>query len=177
MSDSTQAQKQIVLLLVVIAVLAAAIVAVLVVQRSGNSVPEPVATEPTAPAGMPPASSQSPATEFDPSVAPVVPAGQTPEQYVNAYYDLCSKGEYESAYPMLPVATQQYYQSAEGFASTLASYQISGYEVAPQVENGDECTVVGTQEAQGMTFPYTWVFAKGEDGSWLVKARQSGAAQ
>jgi ketosteroid isomerase-like protein len=75
------------------------------------------------------------------------------------------------------VATQQYYGDVASFGNTLKGYGITAFEVSPQVESGDEITVVGAQEAQGMAFPYTWVFAKGDDGSWLVKARQMGATQ
>ncbi|MDP2401730.1 MAG: hypothetical protein Q8M66_07105 [Actinomycetota bacterium] len=182
MSDSTQSQKQIMILLVVVAVLAAAIVGVLVFQRVGSSTTvdagaNQTAAEAPADAAMPPASAQVPATEFDPAAAPAVPADQTPEQYVTNYYELCSKGEYDTAFVMLPVATQQYYGDAAGFGNTLKGYGITAFEVSPQVESGDEITVVGAQEAQGMAFPYTWVFAKGDDGSWLVKARQMGVAQ
>lgn len=52
---------------------------------------------------------------------------------------------------MLPIATQQYYGDAAIFAST--------------------------QEAQGMSFPYTWTFVKNDAGSWVVKSREMGSIQ
>lgn len=183
MSDSAQSQRQIVALLVVAAVLAAAIIGVLLWQNFSSGVPAPTGTQtqtpaaPAAPGGMPPASNQVPSVDFDPATAPTVPADQTPEQYVTAYYELCGKGDYETAYTMLPVATQQYYGDAVKFKSTLESYGLGAFEVSPQAEKGDEVTVVGTQEAQGMSFPYTWTFVKGEDGSWVIKSRQMGSAQ
>jgi len=176
-------QKQIVIGLVVIAALLAAIVGVLIWQNSTNSVPAPTATandtaatDPAAstPTSMPGGATTAPAAEFDPATAPVV-EGQTPEEYVNAYYQACQDGKYADAYKMLPTATQAYYQSEAGFQSTLEGYGITAFSVQAQKESGDTITVVGAQTAQGMEFPYTWTFVKGENGTWLVKSRAMGA--
>jgi len=177
-------QKQIVIGLVVIAALLAAIVGVLIWQNSSNNVPAPTATATDTGAvdtaasdtasGMPPANATAPAAEFDPATAPVV-EGQTPEEYVNAYYQACQDGKYAEAYAMLPTATQAYYQNEAGFQSTLEGYGITAFSVQPQQEAGDSITVVGAQTAQGMEFPYTWTFVKGENGTWLVKSRAMGA--
>ena len=177
-------QKQIVIGLVVIAALLAAIVGVLIWQNSTNSVPAPTATatdtgattDPAAstPTSMPGGATAAPDAEFDPATAPVV-EGQTPEEYVNAYYQACQDGKYAEAYKMLPTATQAYYQSEAGFQSTLEGYGITAFSVEAQKESGDTITVVGAQTAQGMEFPYTWTFVKGENGTWLVKSRAMGA--
>lgn len=180
MSDSAQSQRQIVALLVVAAVLAAAIIGFLLWKNfsSGATAPNSAQVQtPAASSGMPPAASQVPDVEFDPATAPVVPAGQTPEQYVTAYYELCGKGDYEKAFTMLPIATQRYYGNSEKFKSTLEGYGLGAFKVSPQKQQGDEITVVGTQEAQGMSFPYTWTFVKRDDGSWVIKSRQMGSAQ
>ena len=110
--------------------------------------------------------------EFDPATAPAVPTEQTPEEYVNEYYQLSQDGEFDTAYLMLPTATQAYYGDSSGFASTLQGYGITGFTVEPQAEEGDAITVVGVQDAQGMQFAYTWTFVKGDDGSWLVQSRE-----
>lgn len=179
-------QNQIVYALVAVAVILAGVVGYMVWGNSGE-VPAPTAdaanntppsgTQPSSTGtstGMPPASTGGQDKPFDPAAAPKVPSGETPEQYVNRYYKSCSDGKYADAYAMLPVATQQYYGDAAAFQTTLEGYGVSGYEVSPQVEAGDQITVVGTQAAQGMSFPYTWTFAKGDDGSWLVKSRDMG---
>ncbi|MCL4554199.1 MAG: hypothetical protein M1565_03570 [Actinobacteria bacterium] len=64
---------------------------------------------------MPPGMNQAPEVEFDPTTAPVVPDGQTPEEYVREYLELCSAGEFEQAYTMLPIATQLRYGTAASF--------------------------------------------------------------
>jgi len=176
-------QKQIVIGLVVIAALLAAIVGVLVWQNSTNNVPAPTATaadtgaaetaDTGAESGMPPANSTAPDAEFDPATAPVV-EGQTPEEYVKTYYQACQDGKYAEAYKMLPTATQAYYQNEAGFENTLKGYGITAFSVQPQTEAGDSVTVVGAQTAQGMEFPYTWTFVKGDNGTWLVKSRAMG---
>ncbi len=175
-------QKQIVIGLVVIAALLAAIVGVLIWQNNSNSVPAPTATgtqtgaaTDTSGTTMPGANTGAPAAEFDPATAPKVAADQTPEAYVKAYYQACQDGKFADAYKMLPTATQAYYQNEAGFESTLKGYGITGFSVQPQKESGDTITVVGAQQAQGMEFPYTWTFVKGDGGAWLVQSRNMGA--
>lgn len=175
MAEATQ--KQTVILLVIIAALLAAIAGVIIYQQNGST-PEPVATAPTT---QPAATNQAtggsatgiaPAgAEFDPATAPVVPADMTPGEFVNQYYELTMEGSYDEAFVMLPTATQAYYGDSSGFANTLQGYGITSFSVDDPVEDGDTVTVVGHQDAQGMTFSYTWTIIKGEDGSWLVKSR------
>ncbi|MDO9107649.1 MAG: hypothetical protein Q7U89_01480 [Coriobacteriia bacterium] len=180
-------QKQIVIGLVVIAALLAAIAGVLIWQNNSNAIPAPsanaadtsgaaTAANPAATTGtgMPGATGTAPDAEFNPATAPKVASGQTPEEYVKTYYQACQDGKFVDAYKMLPTATQAYYQSEAGFESTLKGYGITGFTVQPQAEAGDSITVVGAQAAQGMEFPYTWTFVKGDGGSWLVKSRAMG---
>jgi hypothetical protein len=178
--------KQTTVLLVVIAALLAAIIGILVWQNNNSSTPQAssqaATTDPAAAGaaasgdaaaggtatGVQPAGGE----EFDPATAPVVPADQTPEQYVNEYYELSQEGEFDTAYQMLPTATQAYYGDSSGFASTLQGYGITGFTVEPQGEAEGKITVVGVQDAQGMQFAYTWTFVQGEDGTWLVESRE-----
>ena len=80
-------------------------------------------------------------------------------------------GSYDEAFVMLPTATQAYYGDSAGFANTLQGYGITGFSVDPPVEEGDTVVIVGHQEAQGMTFSYSWTLVKGDDGAWLVQSR------
>lgn len=172
-------QKQIVIGLVAVAVLLAAIVGVLIWQNSKTDVPSPTTTDTgvTPPADMPSTatSGTAPAPNFDPATAPKVPAGQTPEEYVKSYYQTCQDKKYAEAFKMLPTATQAYYGSAADFQSTLEGYGVTGFTVQPQKEAGDAITVVGAQAAQGMEFPYTWKFVKGDGDEWLCESRTMGA--
>ncbi|MRR13485.1 hypothetical protein EG835_13770, partial [bacterium] len=158
-------QKQIVIGLVAVAVLLAAIVGVLIWQNNKTAVPSPTGNatnNPTTnPTSNPGTATPAPAADFDPATAPKVPAGQTPEEYVKAYYQACQDKKYDVAFPMLPTATQAYYGDEAGFKSTLEGYGVSSFSVQPQKEAGDAITVVGAQSAQGMEFPYTWKFVKG----------------
>ena len=173
--------KQVTILLVVVAALLAVIIGIIVWQN--NRIPDPTPGAVSSTADPAAGGTQNPATpaaggEFDPATAPKVPADQTPEQYVQAYYELCSEGKYAEAYPMLPTATQAYYVDSAGFEQTLTGYGISGFTVQPQAEV-DESTiaVVGVQQAQGMDFPYTWTFVKGDDGTWMCAQRAMGGTQ
>lgn len=181
MSQSAFGQKQVTLLLAVAAVLLAVVIGVIVWQNSGSS-PSSVSADMTAdpapatqaPAGM---GAQAPQVEFDPATAPAVPEDQTPLEYVTAYYEACASKEYNSAYGLLPVASQQYYGSPESFEQTLEGYGITDFSVDAPVESGDTVAIVGWQVAQGMTFGYEWTFVKGDDGVWRVKSRTMAGAQ
>lgn len=172
-------QKQLVIGLVVVAVLLAAIIGI-VIYQNGNTVPAvstsatPAATDPAAAPTQGDPVQPTGDAEFDPATAPVVPDGETPEEYVNRYYQAAADLDYEGAYVMLPTATQAYYGDSAGFQSTLEGYGISGFSVNPQAEADGRITVVGVQDAQGMQFPYTWTFVAGDDGAWLVMSREMG---
>lgn len=181
MSQSALGQKQITILLAVAAVLLVAIIGILVWQNSTSPTPgasveaqlsDSAALEP--PPGM---GAQVPDVEFDPATAPAVPEGQTPYEYLNSYYEACAAKEYDTAYSLLPVASQQYYGDAASFAQTLESYGISEFSVDQPVESGDTIAVVGWQVAQGMTFGYEWTFVKADDDTWRVKSRTMVGAQ
>ena len=174
---SALGQKQLTSILVVVAVALIAVVAVLVWQNSSTgtvaepTVPTPMlsATDPAAvPPGMP---AQVPSADFDPSAAPVVPADMTALEYVTEYYEACANKEYDRAFSMLPAATQQNYGAAEAFEQTLEGYQIAGYSVDEPVEIDGGVSVLGWQQAQGMSFGYEWKFVEGDDGSLLVHSR------
>lgn len=179
MSELTQ-NKQVTILLAVVAALLAAIIGLLVWQNTRLPEPDLNAVSNQQQTAADPAGSSSAVaaagTDFDPATAPVVPGDQTPEQYVTAYYETCQSGDYDSAFVMLPTATQSYYGDSTGFATTLQGYGVTGFAVQPQTEvDADTITVVGAQDAQGMSFPYTWTFVMGDDGSWLCAGREMGA--
>lgn len=171
-----QSKNMVTILLAVVAVLLAAIAGLMVYQNMNDTLPAPTvgATDSGATVADPSMPTVTTPVEFDPETAPVVPEGQTPEEFVTTYYELCQASEYEQAYYMLPVDKQQYYGDVAGFGDTLASYGITSFAVEPQVESDGVVKVVGTQEAQGMGFPYTWTFVEGEDGSWLCQSREMG---
>jgi len=181
MSQSAFGQKQVTILLAVAAVLLAAVIGIIVWQNSGSAASDTAANPPVdpssvaqAPVGM---GAQAPQVEFDPATAPAVPEGQTPLEYVTAYYEACASKEYGSAYGLLPVASQQYYGSPESFEQTLEGYGITDFSVDAPVESGDTVAIVGWQVAQGMTFGYEWTFVKIDDGTWRVKSRTMAGAQ
>lgn len=180
MSEMTQ-QKQVTLLLAVVAVLLAAIVGILIYQA--NAVPAPTVdgTATSATAQQPAVATTSTATgipaaapEFDEATAPKVPADQTPEQYVNTYYQLTLDGDFDTAFTMLPTATQASYGDSAAYAAQLQGYGITGFSVDPQVEQDGSIYVVGTSETPQMPIAYTWTFVQAEDGTWLAAGREMG---
>jgi hypothetical protein len=186
MSDQVKNNQQtVVIALVVIAALLVAIVGVLVVQGQSANIPAisnnqgaPAGGDPAAggmpggaPGGMP--GGGVPSVEFDPATATKVPAGVEPEAFIRDYYAACSEKKYEDAFTMLPLATQQYYGDAAQFEATLESYGISGFEVKSASGSDTEVQVVGVQQAQGMSFAYTWTLVK-EGDDWFVKSREMG---
>lgn len=181
MSQSALGQKQITILLAVAAILLAAVIGFLIWQNSSespSSSASPINTaDPAAVTPPPGMGAQAPEVDFDPATAPAVPEGQTPLEYLTAYYEACAAKEYETAYGLLPVASQQYYGDAASFEQTLESYGISDFSVDEPVESDDTVTIVGWQVAQGMTVGYEWAFVKADDGTWRVKSRTMAGAQ
>lgn len=181
MSEMTQ-QKQVTILLAVVAVLLVAIVGILIYQA--NAIPGPTAnaatSQPAQSAGavaqQPAAGSgiQAAAPQFDEATAPKVPADQTPEQYVNQYYQATLDGDFDTAFVMLPTATQASYGDSASYAAQLQGYGITGFSVEPQVEQDGTIYVVGTSETPQMPISYTWTFVQGADGTWLAADRQMG---
>ncbi len=174
---SVLGQKQLTSILAVAAVALVATVAVLVWQNSrAGTAAEPTVSSPmlsaTDPAAIPPGMpAQAPSADFDPSTAPVVPADMTPLEYVTAYYEACANKEYERAFTMLPVATQQNYGAVDAFEQTLEGYRITDYSVDDPVEVDGGVSVVGWQVARGASIGYEWKFVEGDDGSLLVHSR------
>jgi hypothetical protein len=180
MSEMTK-QKQVTILLAIVAVLLAAIVGIMIYQA--NAVPGPTVDASTSQtAQSDPAAATTPqatgvpaaAPEFDEATAPKVPAEQTPEQYVNAYYQLTMDGDFDAAFVMLPTATQASYGDSAAYAAQLQGYGITGFSVDPQVEQDGNIYVVGTTETPQMPIAYTWTFVQGADGTWLAAGREMG---
>ena len=180
MSEMTQ-QKQVTALLVVVAALLAGIIGLLVWQS--NTVPAPSVSGTTAQdtvtdSAMPGTGIPAAAPAFDQATAPKVPADQTPEQYVNAYYELCQADDYDSAFVMLPTYTQaNSYGDSAAFAAQVSGYGITSYSVAEQIERDGNIYVVGTQVTPEMPVSYTWTFVQGDDGTWLCASRDMGGMQ
>lgn len=181
MSDSqgtaSNNQQMIVIALVVIAALLAAIVGVIVWQGSrANKLPGATATNTATDqtannsAATNNGSSTAPVA-FDPKTATKVPSGTEPEAFVKAYHEAITKGDFNTAFKMLPLDKQQYYQDATSFASTLKSYGVSGYELEKAVVSGDSASVVAWMKTPNGSFGYKWVFEK-VSGTWYVKTRE-----
>jgi cell division septation protein DedD len=170
--------KTMVALLGVVAVLLAVIAGVLLFKPS-TDVPgvdpaavtqQPSSTGTGTPTGMPGgAPTPAPSGPFDPAKATKVPAGQTPQQFVEGYFKAITKGDYGAAFKMLP-AEKQSSQTAEQFAQQLQGYGLNGYEMGKATVQGDEAVVEGTAKTSAGNFGYTWTLVKYK-GGWVVKSR------
>lgn len=167
-------QKMIIALLGVVAVLLAVIVGVLVLKPASGTdtaaVPPATPATPStgAPTGMP---TQTPAGPFDPKTA--TKAVGDPKAHVDKYFSSIVKGDYATAYNLLPKDKQASYGSASSFGSQLKSYGASGYTMGAVTSKGNEEDVIATLKTSGGDFPYTWVFVK-YNGQWVVKSRNIG---
>ena len=164
------------ILLGVVAVLLVAIVAYLAL-GGGNGSPAGTAgtgtetgTDAGTSTGMPTMPGTTTDVPFDPATATKVPAGQSPGEYVAAYFDAVLAADYTTAYAMLPSAKQADYGSEQAFADQLTGYGITEYTIDETTENGDEVGVLATATMPGGAFQYLWTFVKDGDG-WLVKSR------
>ncbi|MBF4509032.1 MAG: hypothetical protein ISP10_00930 [Aeromicrobium sp.] len=159
------------ILLGVVAVLLVVIVLFLtgVIGGSGTETTSPVAEAPSTGGEMPQMPSVTEPVEFDPATATRVPAGETPEQYVVAYFDAVVAGDYTGAYDRLP-ADKKAASTEDQFAEQLTGYGITAYTIDEVSEEGDEARVQATASMAGGAFQYLWTFVKDGD-EWLVKSR------
>ena len=164
--------KIVYILLGVIVVLLIGVVAAIALQGPAKTA-SPTAAAPTAPAATPP-TGMTTATEdtFDPATATRVPAGETPEVFVETYFkDLVSKN-YEDAYNRLPAAKKAA-QDLQSFSDQIAGYGITGYEMGATTTVGEDTKVTCSAVTSAGNFAYDWTFTK-VDGEWVVKARVLG---
>jgi hypothetical protein len=159
------------ILLGAIVVLLLAIVAIFYFRGTGTPASAVDNTGTQAPAdtdtsGMPP---MAPPAEFDPATATKVPEGETPEDYVTAYFDAVVAGDFAAAYDRLP-ADKKATSTEEQFASQLEGYSITEYTIEEVTESGDEVEVLANATTSAGGFQYLWTFVAEGDG-WLVKSR------
>jgi hypothetical protein len=109
-------------------------------------------------------------SSFDPASATKVPAGTTPEKYVDEYYAAVMKKDYKTAFAHLP-ADKQAGSSPDALKQQIEGYGITGYKVTSATQQGDQFSVNADQVTSSYgTFANTWVFVK--DGNvWLVQSK------
>lgn len=106
---------------------------------------------------------------FDPKTATKVAAGKTPEDHVKAYFDAVVKGDFATAYDLLP-ADKKAAQDEAAFAEQLKGYGITSYKIDDVTEKDGETQVLATATMAGGSFQYLWTFVKDGD-AWLLKSR------
>ncbi|MBN1193363.1 MAG: hypothetical protein JXA36_06710 [Coriobacteriia bacterium] len=156
-----------VILLGVIVVLLLAIVGYFAFAGNGGTADDAADTGTAETTGMTGTTTE---VEFDPATAVKVPEGQTPEQYVSAYFDAVVAGDFATAYAMLPTAKQAEYGSEAAFTTQLTGYGVTAYTIDDFTEEGEEARVTATASMPGGNFQYLWTFVK-EGEVWLVKSR------
>lgn len=184
MSETTAARnKTVPMLLGVVAVLLLAIVVLLVVANNNDTTATTATTDTgttttdtgttsTDQAGM----GSSTSAEFDAATATKVPAEQTPEEFVSAYYQAILDKEWETAFAMQP-ATSQAGQTAADFQSTQEMYGMTSFSIEEAADDGETATVTALQDlgTNGM-WAAQWTFVQYE-GGWVVQSRAVGMAQ
>lgn len=168
---NTAPNRTVVILLGVIALLLVAIVAFFMFSngdKAGTAGTEGTTgtTSTGTSTGMPGTTQAGP---FDPATATKVPDGETPEQYVVAYFDAVVAGDFKTAYDRLP-ADKKAAQDEASFAQQLTGYGVSAYTIDSATEEGEEAKVTATATMAGGSFQYLWTFVKDGEG-WLVKSR------
>ncbi len=156
-------------LVVVLLVLAAAVVYLFTQgNQSKTATTTPTAATQTQSTAVAAATDDTP---FDAATATKVPSGQTPEEYLNAYFVACEKGDWETAFNMLPLGKKNYYQTADAFGTQLAGYGISAHKVTVQDGGTDtEVVYIGSMTTSAGEMGYPWTFVK-VDGDWYLKTR------
>jgi hypothetical protein len=168
-------QKMIIAALGVVAVLLAVIVGVLILKPTTPGVNTGAGAAGAASTATGAGSSSMPAPAnlpFDPKTATKVPAGTEPKAYVDKYFTALEKGDYKTAFAMLPLNNKSG-QTAESYGSTMKSYGMTKHSMGAVQSKGDTTTVAATATTVGGPFPYIWTFVK-YNGGWVVVSRAIG---
>lgn len=162
--------KGVLALLAVIVVLLGVIVAIIVLQKPATTTTTPGGTTNTASTDTSAAMPAAATGEFDPATATKLKDGVTPEQHVEAYFNAIIKGDYQTAYDLLP-ADKKAAQDAASFGQQLAGYGITAFKLGETSTSGEDTLVNATATMAGGSFDYVWTFTK-VDGKWVVKSRE-----
>jgi hypothetical protein len=108
---------------------------------------------------------------FDPATATRVPAGQTPRDFVSAYYQAILDKQWQKAFDMQPEASKAG-QTVDGFQQTQEQmYGMKKFSIFSANTSGSQATVVAVQDlGDNGIWNATWTFAE-DGGAWLVKSR------
>jgi hypothetical protein len=166
---TTAPNRTVIILLAVIVVLLLGIVAYFLFFANGSGSDTVTTDTGAADTGTTGMTGTTTPAEFDPAVATQVPAGETPEQYVSAYFEAVVAGDFQTAYDRLP-ADKKAAQDVTSFGEQLKGYGVTAFTIDNVAEEGDEAQVTATATMPGGAFAYLWTFVKDGDG-WLVKSR------
>jgi hypothetical protein len=108
---------------------------------------------------------------FDPATATRVPAGQTPRDFVAAYYQAILDKQWQKAFDMQPEETKAG-QTVDAFQQTQEQmYGMKKFSIFSASAAGSEATVVAVQDlGDNGIWNATWGFVN-DGGTWLVKSR------
>lgn len=113
---------------------------------------------------------QEDTTPFDPATATKVPEGQSPEEYLNVYFEACEAGDWQKAFDMLPLGKKTSYGDAETFGAQLSGYGISAHEITEQSASDTEAVFIGAMTTSAGKMGYPWTFVN-VDGTWYLRTR------
>lgn len=122
-----------------------------------------------APKDTKPVSSKEPAT--------IVPDNMQLDQFCKAYYDAWLKGDWKSAYTMIPYQDQKG-MDVNAFKQRNEQYGLTDAKVGkPAITNNAGSVVAAMNLSMGMTWYTTWTFVKNDKGQWTLQDTASSMGQ
>lgn len=155
---TTARDRRTAFVLAIVCVLLALVIAFLLVHRFASP-------------SVTPGTAQAPASET--ATPTVVPAEETPEQFIGGYFDAVIGGDYEAAYERLP-ADKRAEQDLESFSASLEGYGITGYSIDGVSSSETTAQVLVTASMPAGTMQYVWTFERSDD-DWVLVSRGLGS--
>ena len=102
--------------------------------------------------------------------------GADPKAHVTSYYNAVVKGDWKTAYALLPSTTRASLGTLEQYGQAQQGYGIKSYKVTGVQADGDKTVVTVSLQASSMAFSNSWTFSK-VGGAWYAVDKKTALNQ
>jgi hypothetical protein len=102
--------------------------------------------------------------------------GADPKAHVTTYYNAVVKGDWKTAYALLPTTTRAQLGTVQQYGQAQQGYGIKSYKVTGVQATGDKTVVTVSMQASSIAFSNAWTFSKA-GGVWYAVDKKTALNQ